>query len=126
MIQHGLRNMACKIAFISLIIALSVAERSAAAPPEKPRTLTGTVMDAVDGSPVVAAYVMIKGTDQYTVTDLDGNYSIEIRGKKVDLVISSLGYKEKNLYVSDQGVLNVTLDPDSEVLGEAIVVGAGT
>ena len=102
------------------------AEQAKKTPTDKPRTLTGTITDGVDGSPIVAAYVMIKGTDKYTVTDLDGNYSLEIRGKKVDLVISSLGYKEKNLYVSDQGVLNVVLEPDSEVLGEAVVVGAGT
>ena len=90
------------------------------------RTITGSVVDAVDGQPIIGAGVLIKGTQTGAVTDPDGNFSLEVTGKKVELVVSSLGYRDHEVYLTDQSFINVKLEPSDEVLSEVVVVGAGT
>ena len=90
------------------------------------RTITGSIIDAVDGQPIIGAGVLIKGTQTGAVTDPDGNFSLEVTGKKIELVVSSLGYKDHEVYVTDQSFINVKLEPSDEMLSEVVVVGAGT
>lgn len=109
-------------------------KHNAQAVPEQPqakkdklkRTITGTVVDAADGLPIIGAGIQIKGSSVGTVTDLDGRFSIDISGKSVELVISALGYKDLQVFITDQGVIDAKLEPDNEVLSEVVVVGAGT
>lgn len=90
------------------------------------RTITGTVLDATDGLPIIGAGIQIKGSRVGTVTDVDGNFTIDITGESAELIISSLGYKNHTVFITDQGVVEVRLEPDNEVLSEVVVVGAGT
>lgn len=85
--------------------------------------VTGTVVDT-DGQPVIAAGVLVKGTQRGTVTDIDGYFSIEA-GEEETLVFSSLGYNEQEVKAS-KSPMRVVLSPDSEQLDELVVIGYGT
>ena len=89
------------------------------------RTLVGTVTDASTGETLIGVNVIIKGTTQGTVTDLDGKFSIEVTGKD-EIEISYIGYKTQTIEVGDLGGLNVKMEGNNEVLDEVVVVGAGT
>ena len=90
------------------------------------RTITGKVVDATDGLPIIGAGIQIKGTHTGAVTDIDGNFTLDIIGESAEIIISSLGYKDLTVFITDQGVIDAKLEPDNEVLSEVVVVGAGT
>ena len=94
-------------------------------PAGKKRTLTGTVTDAVTNEPLIGAGVMLKGSNDGAITDIDGNYSIEVSDNS-EITVSFLGMVSQTLVVGDLGVLNVALRPDDNTLSEVVVVGAGT
>lgn len=73
------------------------------------RTLVGTVTDASTGETLIGVNVIIKGTTQGTVTDLDGKFSIEVTGKD-EIEISYIGYKTQTIEVGDLGILNVKME----------------
>ena len=100
-------------------------EIDAIAQSAKKRTVTGTITDASDGTPIIGANIVVKGSQTGVISDLDGNYSIEVSSKDV-LVISFIGYKTREVPVVDLGVINVKLKSDNEMLDEVVVVGAGT
>ena len=88
-------------------------------------TITGQVTSAEDGLPLIGVTVLVKGTSTGTVTDVDGNYSIDADSDDV-LVFSYTGMKNKEIPVLAQRTINVVLDIDAEVLEEVVVVGYGT
>lgn len=95
--------------------------------PKKKRTVTGTVVDAENGDPVIGATVLVKGQkDGGTITDLDGNFTISVSGTKTQLEFSYIGYRKKTVDVGDLGVINVKMESDNQLLNEVVVVGAGT
>lgn len=89
------------------------------------RTVTGTVTDAATGETLIGVSITKKGTGQGVVTDIDGNFSIEVTSQ-TELEISYVGYKAQTILVGDLGVINIKLGSNDEVLGEVVVVGAGT
>ncbi len=90
------------------------------------RTLSGVVVDENDGTPIIGANVIVKGTSTGVITDIDGNFTIAIPKDGAVIEISYVGYKKHELYITDQGLVNVKLVPDNEMLAEVVVVGAGT
>ena len=94
--------------------------------PKKNRTVTGTVVDAENGDPVIGATVVVKGQKDGVITDLDGNFTIAISGSKAQLEFSYIGYRKKTVDVGDLGVINVKMESDNQLLSEVVVVGAGT
>ncbi len=101
-------------------------EEAAQQQPKKKRTVTGTVVDAENGDPVIGATVVVKGQKDGVITDLDGNFTIAISGSKAQLEFSSIGYRKKTVDVGDLGVINVKMESDNQLLSEVVVVGAGT
>src|SRR5690606_37379496 len=91
------------------------------------QTITGTVASSEDNLGLPGANVLIKGTSRGTVTDAQGNYSIELTedGDAV-LVFSSIGYATIEEPVNGRTVINVTLVQDITQLNEIVVVGYGT
>ena len=89
------------------------------------KKVTGVVVDGA-GEPVIGANVVVKGTTNGTITDFDGNYTIE--GVPADgiLVISYIGYLSQEIPVGNQSAINVTLKEDTQTLDEVVVVGYGT
>lgn len=87
-------------------------------------SVTGMVKDA-SGETVIGATVREKGTDNATVTDLDGNYTIRV-APKAALVFSYVGYKSAEVNVGGRTSVNVTLQEDNHTLNELVVIGYGT
>lgn len=88
-------------------------------------TVKGNVKDT-SGEPVIGASVVEKGnTTNGTITDLDGNFSIKIDGKKT-LVISYIGMKTQEIAIQGKKVINVQMTDDSKALDEVVVIGYGT
>ena len=85
--------------------------------------INGRVTDE-SGEPVIGAGIMVKGTSQGTITDVDGYYNISAKQGQV-LVVSSIGYVEQEITVGVSNVINVVLKTDNELLDEVVVVGYG-
>ena len=86
--------------------------------------ITGTVIDAANGEPVIGASVLVIGTTTGTITDFDGNFSLNAPANAV-LQVSYMGYKTLEVPVGGQTVLKIQLHEDSELLDEVVVVGYG-
>ena len=89
------------------------------------RTIKGQILDET-GEPMIGVSVLVKGTTVGTVTDLDGNYSLEIPSGKNMLEVSYIGYKTQNVTIGKDARINVKLVPDTQALDEVVVVGYGT
>lgn len=87
-------------------------------------TISGSVTD-VNGEPLPGASVLEKGTTNGTQTDFDGNYSISIEDENATLVISYIGFLTQEIAISNQTTIDVTLEEDTAVLDEVVVVGYG-
>ena len=88
------------------------------------RVISGTVKDAT-GETIISASVVVKGTSIGTVTDFDGNYSLDVPDDAKVLVFSYVGMQTQELNITGS-VMNVTLSDNSEVLEEVVVTGYGT
>lgn len=87
-------------------------------------SVTGKVTDK-EGEPVVGASVLVKGTSNGIVTDVDGNFALKDVPADATLRVSFLGYHTRNVKVDGKNNLLLTLVEDSERLGEVVVVGYG-
>lgn len=90
---------------------------------QQSKKITGTVLDAT-GIPVIGANVMVKGTTNGTITDLDGNFSLEV-DENSTLVISYIGFASQEIKVGSQANLSITLKEDSQALDELVVTALG-
>ncbi|MCV9388199.1 vWA domain-containing protein [Reichenbachiella ulvae] len=106
------------------IFLLTFIIATAAQSPQVARQITGQVISADDGNPIAGVNVIIKGSPQGTITDLDGRYSISVMEGKT-LSFSFIGYVTKEIKVEKQSVINLALEPDMAQLEEVVVVGYG-
>jgi len=90
------------------------------------QTVSGSVTDLADETQLPGVNVLVKGTSQGTVTDVDGNYSITVPNSEAILVFSSVGYETEEIAVGNQSTINLSLAPDIQSLSEVVVVGYGT
>ena len=88
------------------------------------RTVTGKIIDDT-GEPLIGVSVLVKGTTVGTITDFDGNYSLEVPSGKNILVISYIGYKTQDITVGKSNQLNIKMEADTQALDEVVVVGYG-
>ena len=88
---------------------------------QQSKLVKGTIVDAT-GMPVIGANVMVKGTTNGTITDMDGNFSLEAP-VGATLVVSYVGYSNQEIKVGNQKNLSIALKEDSEALDELVVVG---
>lgn len=90
-------------------------------------SVKGTVMSADDNEPLIGATILQEGTTNGVVTDVDGNYTIEVKdASKATLVISYIGMVTQKHPVNAQTkTLNITLTSDSKVMDEVVVVAYG-
>ena len=110
-----------KAAVATVLLTLSALELSA-----QTRTVKGVVTET-SGAPAMGVAVMVKGTTNGTLTDIDGAWSLTVPSEDVVLTYSGLGYKAGEIKVSAaQGVVNFTVEEDNEMLEETVVVGYGT
>lgn len=88
------------------------------------KRITGTVVDK-SGEPVIGANVVVKGTTNGTITDVDGKFTLEVPENAV-LQFSYIGYNSLELPVGKESVMRVMMKEDTQALDEVVVVGYGT
>ena len=84
----------------------------------------GTVNDEA-GEPVIGATVKVQGTQKGSITDFDGNFSVEA-GPNATLVISYVGYETQNVKVAGRDNIVITMKEDNTTLNDVVVIGYGT
>ncbi len=89
-------------------------------------TVTGKVTSAEDREGLPGVNVIVKGTTHGTVTDVEGNYSLEVPDVNSILTFSSVGFTTEEVVVGNRTVIDVTMMPDIKALEEIVVVGYGT
>jgi TonB-linked SusC/RagA family outer membrane protein len=90
------------------------------------KSITGRVTSAEEPEGVPGASVVVKGTTQGVITDLDGSYSIQVPADASTLVFSFVGYLTKEMAIGSNSIINAVLDIDVKTLNEVVVVGYGT
>ena len=90
---------------------------------QQANAVDGIVTDA-NGEPIIGASIVIKGTTNGTITDLDGKFSLP--NATGTLVVSYIGYKTQEIVLNGQKQLKIVMQEDSEILEEVVVVGYGT
>ena len=88
------------------------------------KRITGQVVDQ-NGEPIIGANVVVKGTTNGTITDIDGNFSLDVPNNAI-LVVSYIGYSDQQVVVGNQSSVNIALSEDTQKLDEVVVVGYGT
>ena len=88
------------------------------------KTIKGEVTDAQNGEALIGATVMVEGEKGGTVTDFDGNFSLQVSSSAKKIKVSYIGYIDKVLSVSDN--MKVKLESDSKALADVVVIGYGT
>ncbi len=89
------------------------------------RSVSGTVTAEEEGA-LPGVNILVKGTTQGTVTDIDGNYRISIPGDDATLMFSAVGYVSQEIAVGNRSEVNVVMPTDIQALEEIVVVGFGT
>ena len=104
-------SLACLLIGIGLAIA------------QTPKTVTGLVIFEEDNQPIVGASVLIKGTNQGAVTDLDGKFTLtNVPGTAKILRITYVGMQTIEVNIKS-GTMKIVMKPDAEVLEEVVVTG---
>jgi TonB-linked SusC/RagA family outer membrane protein len=112
--RQKLRTLCTLVCLLLMVTSLSAQEK----------TVTGTVTDSAN-EPLIGASVLIQGTSNGTITDIDGKYSITASPQDV-LEFSYVGMVKQDVKVGTQHVINVTLKEDSQILAETVVIGYGS
>ena len=105
------------LAFVLLFLTSAVSAQTL--------TVKGNVTD-VSSEPIIGASVVVEGTTNGSVTDLDGNFTLSNVPQKGKIVISFIGYQSQTLDLKGQTVLKVVLQEDSKLIDEVVVIGYGT
>ena len=121
-LNEAFGNSNVKFAFENDYIVLT---KNASPVVQQGKKVKGVVKD-INGDPVIGANVVVKGTTNGSITDIDGNYSIEGVPAGAVLQISYIGYLTKEVTVGNQSSINVELAEDTQALDEVVVVGYGT
>lgn len=88
------------------------------------KQITGKVEDP-KGEPLIGVSILVKGTDEGTITDMDGNYKIETHSNNPVLIFSYIGYKTQEVSLKGQSSINVTLMDDTQIIDEVVVTALG-
>ena len=86
------------------------------------KSISGKVTDE-QGSGIPGVNIYVKGTTTGTISDIDGNYTIEVPDEESILVFSYVGYVKQEIQVGDQSEINVSMKSDPTELEDVIVVG---
>ena len=108
----------------AVIILLCLPIMSVKAVPSQTSTVSGVVISGTDELPLVGVSVLVKETANGTITDMDGNFKLNVVSGQT-LVFSYIGYVTQEIVVTGQKSLNVILKEDTEILDEVVVVGYG-
>ena len=119
--QHTGR-MIKPVSSLLLLLACVCTTLSASA---QTRVVSGTVTSLADSHSMPGASILIKGTGNGTVTDVDGKFTLEVPDATAVLIISAIGYESEEIPVGDRTVIDVALSESMTSLQEVVVVGYG-
>lgn len=128
--KESLENVLNKISEQSNLVfnrnnnTISVGKKSVNTDKQKNRTIKGQVIDA-SGMPIIGANVVLKGTTNGVITDMDGYYTLENVTSDGIIQISYIGYQTIELKANSENLALITLEEDAKVLNEVVVVGYG-
>jgi hypothetical protein len=108
----------CRYAVLLLVLAANVAYGQS-------KAVKGKVTSSDDGSSIPGVNIIEKGTSNGTVTDVDGNYSINV-SDGATLVFTFVGFTSQEIAVGTQTTISVAMSADVQSLTEVVVVGYGT
>jgi TonB-linked SusC/RagA family outer membrane protein len=109
-------------AIILIVVLISLSASSLLAQ----RTITGKITDAQTGDPLPGVNIVVQGTTRGTISDANGNYTIQVQPDDEALLFSFVGYQDQTVSIGDQQTINVALQQEAEALEEVVVVGYGT
>ena len=111
-----------KIAFfLSVLLFMGTLTASA-----QTRTITGRVTSGDDGSSIPGVSIVVKGTTLGTISNIDGNFTIQVPADAQTLVFSFVGMATQEIAIEGLSVVNVVMNPESIGVEEVIVVAYGT
>lgn len=90
------------------------------------RQVTGKITSATDKSGLPSASVLQSGTSNGVMTDLEGNYKINVTGSEAKLIFSYIGFIDQEIMVGNQSIINIELSEDANALNEVVVIGYGS
>ena len=105
--------------FFTFLFALNISLNA------QDRTVTGVVTSAEDGLPLPGVSILVVGTTIGTVTDIDGNYSIQVPAERDVLRFSFVGMVTVDMAIPPGNVINVVMEPDTELIAEVVVTALG-
>lgn len=111
-----------KRSLIAVVCALACTTAMTA---QTTQMLTGTVLDSNTDEPLIGASVLLKGTTNGTITDLDGHFTLSVADKVGTVEVSYIGYQTKTVSFKDLSPLVVRLDDESQEIEEVVVIGYG-
>jgi len=115
----------CSIQFTANLKAESASSpTSGTSSQQQDRTIQGTITDN-NGEPIIGASIIVKGTTNGVISDIDGNFSLSVARNAV-LSISYIGYESIEVQITNQQILSIVLNEDVKTLDEVVVVGYGT
>jgi TonB-linked SusC/RagA family outer membrane protein len=117
--------VACLIALLpcgSNILAVNPLDKEMVV--QQTMLIKGTVVDK-QGEPIIGANVSAKGTTLGTITDINGEFSLNVPEKSI-LIISYLGFTTQEVSIENNTVFNIVLEEDTQILNEVVVIGYGT
>ncbi|MDB4583155.1 SusC/RagA family TonB-linked outer membrane protein [Draconibacterium sp.] len=122
---HYIKDISSQLILVVLaaILLLSVSATNVLA--QDGQKVTGTVTSASDGIPLPGLSIVLKGTSQGTVTNAEGNYSIDVSGDDAILVFSFIGFKPQEIAVEGREVIDVSMEESIEALEEVVVTALG-
>lgn len=109
---------------LSLLLTLLLIDNALAIPLQETR-VTGRVTSTEDNAGLPGVSVVVKGSQQGTITDVEGNYSIVVPSSDATLVFSFIGFTEQEVPLNGRTVVDVALDPSMEQLNEVVVTALG-
>ena len=117
--MNAIQNLAKRSLLLVALFAIGCLQLMA-----QTRTIKGEVTDAQNGEALIGATVMVEGEKGGTVTDFDGNFSLQVSSSAKKIKVSYIGYIDKVLSISDN--MKVKLESDSKALADVVVIGYGT
>lgn len=112
--------------YLLLLSSLLVTSQVKTLVAQEGRTITGTVMLEPDNEAVPGISIVEKGTQNGTITNTEGEYSITVSPAATHLVFSFVGMKTKEVEIGNQSVINVTMEEDIIGLEEVVAIGYGS
>lgn len=127
-LRHVFVFISALLLYPGLLLAENVEMKPVTSVTQQKRTITvqGLVTDSKTQEPLIGVSVLEKGTSNGTITNIDGDYTLNVSGENAVIIFSFIGYSTKEITVGTQTTINVNLAEDTQLLDEVVIVSYGT